>query len=116
MKFTSLAVALSAWSVAVAFSFGPTHAHQVTSSLSPSEIAGAIKGKTCFSRAGAKFSFGIDGNYIYDGLWKSSGIYNINWNSIDILFDSGLRRAFSISMTDGKLFIEGTHVACNAVS
>lgn len=86
----------AAWTVAVlrshmltaALFIGPAQAHTATTPPSSATIALAIKGKICITKAGAKFSFGADGRYAYDGFWQSTGSYTIDAKAITITFDT----------------------------
>jgi len=93
---------------------GSVHAHSTGLPLSAQEITTAINGKVCSTGGGAKFAFGNDGRFSYDGLWQSSGSYIVTSNAIVVTFDSGLRRAFVISIRDGSLYMEKTRVSCAA--
>ncbi|MGX1742418.1 hypothetical protein ACWIEX_12770 [Bosea sp. NPDC055353] len=93
---------------------GTVDAHPTGLSLSAQEITTAISGKVCSTGGGAKFAFGNDGRFNYDGLWQSSGSYIVTSNAIVVTFDSGLRRAFLISIRDGSLYMEKTRVSCAA--
>ncbi|MGX5733258.1 hypothetical protein [Bosea thiooxidans] len=76
------------------------------------EITQAVHGKLCTTPGGARFAFGADGRFAYDGLWQSSGSYVITGRSVVVTFDNGLRRAFAISFRDGVLYMEETRVSC----
>lgn len=81
-------------------------------SLSAQEIASAISGMICTADGGARFVFGSDDRFAYDGLWQSRGSYTVSSNAVFVTFDSGLRRAFAISIRDGALYMEQTRVSC----
>lgn len=114
MDALRLPVVLFSSSLITVVSAGPIDAHPVGASLSAAEITQAIKGKVCTTKAGAKFSFGVDGTINYDGLWQSNGNYAISQDSIIITFASGLRRTFATSVRDGIFYIEQTAISCAA--
>lgn len=89
-------------------------AHPAGLALSAQEVMSAIGGKVCKTDGGARFAFGSDGRFAYDGLWQSSGSYTVDANAVVVTFDSGLRRAFVISIRDGALYMEQTRVSCIA--
>lgn len=93
---------------------GTAQARPAVLPLSVQEIASAISGKICTTGGGARFMFGKDGSFAYDGLWRSSGSYIVASDAIVVTFDSGLRRAFAISIRDGALYMEQTRVSCAA--
>lgn len=93
---------------------GKPIAHQLSGATSATVIAQAVRGRTCTTPSGAKFSFGKDGEYAYDGLWKSDGHYKIHPGVITITLHSGLERSFVISSRAGSLFFENTSVTCTA--
>ena len=113
MNSVRFAAVLVGCPLIIATSVGPTHAHPARTSLSAGEVALAIKGKICTTKTGAKFSFSMDGSYIYDGLWQNSGSYTIDSGTIIVTFDSGLRRAFAISIRDGVYYMEQTALSCD---
>lgn len=76
------------------------------------EIARALRGKVCTTRTGATFSFGLLGDYAYDGLWKSGGSYVIGEGVVTVMLDSGLERSFAIAWHGDVLYIEGTVLRC----
>lgn len=112
MNSVRFAAILVGFSLTIATSAGQTQAHPAGNSLSAGEVALAIKGKICTTKAGAKFSFSMDGSYIYDGLWQNSGSYTIDSGTITVTFDSGLRRAFAIAIRDGVYYMEQTALSC----
>jgi len=114
MNLSHLAVAMSIGSLAAALPYEASLAHTMASSLGAMDIAKAIKGRICVAKSGARFSFGADGAYRYDGLWQSSGTYTINPGSITITFESGLSRDFAIAVRDGAFIIEETVIFCSA--
>jgi hypothetical protein len=90
----------------------PALAHGPAVAANAEEIGRALKGKTCTTRAGATFTFGLDGRYTYDGLWKNGGRYVIGEGSVTVTFDSGLERAFAISRHDDVFYMEETALRC----
>jgi hypothetical protein len=80
--------------------------------VSADEITRAVVGKTCSTKAGAKFTFTNDGHYAYDGLWANQGHYLVNDGSIIVSLDNGLERAFAISRKGEVLYMEGTALSC----
>lgn len=113
MKARLLAVA-SVCILALVAQFGKSLAHQLPGATSATEIAQAIRGKICTTPSGARFSFGRNGEYVYDGLWKSDGHYAIHPDVITITLHSGLERSFVVSSRTGTLFFENTSVTCTA--
>ncbi|KPH76148.1 MULTISPECIES: hypothetical protein [Hyphomicrobiales] len=87
-------------------------AHPSGLRLGAQEITQAVHGKLCTTPGGARFAFGADGHFAYDGLWQTTGSYVVADNSIVVTFDSGLRRAFAMSVRDGVLYMEQTRVSC----
>jgi hypothetical protein len=87
-------------------------AHTREGVISTAQIAKAVEGRACATKAGATFTFGRDGEYSYEGLWKSAGRYEIRPGSIMVTFDSGLQRSFAVSMKSGALLLEGTLLLC----
>lgn len=112
MNSARFAAVLVGFSLTIATSAGPTEAHTASTALSAGEVALAIKGKICTTKTGAKFSFSMDGSYIYDGLWHNDGIYTIDPGTITVTFSSGLRRSFAISIKDGVYYMEQTALSC----
>lgn len=80
---------------------------------SADEITRVVVGKTCTTKAGAKFTFSNDGHYAYDGLWANRGHYSVNDGAITVLLDSGLERAFAISRKGDVFYMEETALSCN---
>lgn len=98
--------------IALAIAFGSASVHAAHAPLSADEIALAIKGAICTTKAGARFTFSGDGHYTYDGLWQSRGHYTIGHGMITVTFDSGLERSFAMSRRDGVLYMEQTGLSC----
>ncbi|WP_187640397.1 hypothetical protein [Bosea sp. F3-2] len=96
------------------FLISPAHAHPKVSRPSSFDVSSAIKGKTCRTKAGATFAFATNGRYTYDGLWQNTGRYTIRDHAVIVTFDSGLERAFALSVRDGVLYLEDTAVWCSA--
>lgn len=116
MNSVRFAAVLVGCSLTIATSVGPTQAHPTGTSISAGEVALAFKGKICTTKAGAKFSFSMDGSYTYNGLWQNSGNYTIDADTIIVTFASGLRRAFAISIRDGVYYMEQTALSCGMES
>ena len=76
------------------------------------EITRAVVGKTCTTKAGAKFTFTEDGHYAYDGLWTNQGHYTVNDGSLTVLLDSGLEREFAVSRQENIFYMEETALSC----
>lgn len=114
MRTFRRAAILAACSLMVLASTNIAHTHPAALSLSAREITSAISGKVCTTVGGAKFVFGSNGRFDYDGLWQSHGSYIVGSNAVVVTFDSGLRRAFAISIRDGALYMEQTRVSCAA--
>lgn len=79
------------------------------------EIAQALRGKICTTTVGAKFAFGLDGRYLYDGLWRNGGAYVIGHGVVTVTSDSGLERSFAMSRHGDALYIEETRLHCRPV-
>jgi len=82
---------------------------------SASDIEGALRGKLCTTRAGAKFTFSRDMHYSYDGLWKNRGHYAIKDGAVTVSLDNGLVRDFAISRAGKDFYMEETAITCAAV-
>lgn len=76
------------------------------------QISNDLHGKVCTSRVGASFAFSHDGRYTYDGLWHDTGRYRVHDGAVEILFDDGLQRDFSISRRGSTLLMEETAIVC----
>ena len=48
-------------------------AHPSGLRLGAQEITQAVHGKLCTTPGGARFAFGADGHFAYDGLWQLCG-------------------------------------------
>lgn len=103
-------ISIVAATVVIAASFAVARPARV--SMSARKITLALTGKTCSTRAGAKFTFGRNGRYAYNGLWTSNGRYWVNNDSISVLLDNGLERDFAISTKGGILYMEQTALFC----
>jgi hypothetical protein len=88
-------------------------AHSANPSWGLPQIAGAINGKVCVTPGGARFTFRSDGRFAYDGLWQSGGSFVLDTGGVVVTFDSGLRRAFALSLRDGALYMEQTRLTCS---
>lgn len=93
----------------------PTTGHSPNVSLSAVEITKTFRGKICITRAGAKFAFGEDGQYSYEGLWRNVGHYTVGAGAITITLDNGLERSFSISRKGDVFFMEDTALSCDRI-
>lgn len=80
--------------------------------VNAAEIARALRGKACSTRMGAVFTFGMFGDYAYDGLWKSSGRYVIDDGIVTITLANGLERSFAISRHGQAFYMEDTELFC----
>jgi hypothetical protein len=80
--------------------------------VSADEIARVVVGKTCTTKAGAKFTFSDDGHYEYDGLWANSGHYFVHDGAVTVLLDSGLEREFAIVRKGDVVYMEQTALSC----
>ena len=92
-----------------------TAAHSPNAPLSADEITRTLRGKICSTRVGAKFAFGQDGQYSYDGLWKNNGSFTVSAGAITIMLDNGLERSFIISRKGDVFFIEQTALSCDQI-
>jgi hypothetical protein len=81
-------------------------------SVSADEITRAVVGKTCTTKAGAKFTFTDDGHYAYVGLWQNGGHYAVSDGAVTVLLDSGLEREFAISRKGDVYYMEETALSC----
>lgn len=114
MTSSGLAYILVGAGAGMALAASPAQPHPISGRPAAVEAAVLLKGKICRSRTGASFSFGADGRYAYDGLWQSTGRYELGERSVTVTFDSGLRRAFALSTRDGVIHLEETAVSCSA--
>ena len=104
--------------VTIAQAQAPTQSANVSAgaggvAISAGEITRAVVGKTCTTKAGAKFTFTDDGHYAYDGLWTNQGHYAVNDGAVTVLFDSGLEREFAISRKENVFYMEETALSCS---
>lgn len=76
------------------------------------DVAWHFVGKVCETHAGARFTFAPDGQYSYDGLWRSTGRYRVGPASITVIPDSGLERSFHVTRREAAFYIEETAVRC----
>jgi hypothetical protein len=84
--------------------------------LSADQIAAALQGKLCTTRAGAKFTFTADGHYVYAGLgFTHSGHYRFGDGAVTVLLDNGLERSFAISSNGDRLYMEQTAMRCAGI-
>jgi hypothetical protein len=89
-----------------------SNAHSPIGTLSAKDISQTVKGKVCTTGAGAKFTFGVDGQYSYEGLWSNAGRYFIKDGAINVVLDSGLERSFVISRKGNVFYMEQTSISC----
>ncbi|WP_371349142.1 hypothetical protein [Ancylobacter sp. IITR112] len=87
-------------------------ARSPVSAVSIAEITRTVQGKTCTTKAGAKFYFGAKGQYTYDGLWKNDGHYRIGSGFITVTLHSGLERSFAVTKKSGTFYLEDTALSC----
>lgn len=109
---TSFVLTFAAGGIAAALC-GQAAAHPSLPRLTADEIGRHLTGKTCTTNAGAKFTFGLDGHYSYDGLWRSAGRYSIGNGTVTVLLDSGLERSFAVSRKGNVYYLEDTSVSCH---
>jgi hypothetical protein len=64
---------------------------------------------------GAKFAFGDDGQYSYEGLWKNGGHYTVGAGAITVTLNNGLERSFVISRKGNVFFTEQTALSCDQI-
>jgi len=86
-------------------------AHTPDIQLSVDEITRGLVGMVCTTRAGARFTFEIDGHYTYDGLWQNQGHYLIGKGVVKVTLDSGLERSYEITRKDGEWYMEHVRFA-----
>jgi hypothetical protein len=89
--------------------------HSPNAPLSANEITSTLKGKICSTRVGAKFAFGDDGQYSYEGLWKNGGHYTVGAGAITVTLNNGLERSFVISRKGNVFFTEQTALSCDQI-
>jgi len=112
MTSPSLAGLAGAATLTLAITMDPTLGHSSDNVISADEIVQILKGKTCMTKGGAKFTFTRDGHYAYEGLWTSGGHYSIGDGVVTVLFDSGLARNFTMSKQGGVIYMERTVISC----
>lgn len=113
MRKASIASGAGVTAMMLVFSVAQPVADAPAVAASAEEINQALRGKTCTTRMGATFTFGLDGTYAYDGLWKNGGAYAIGEGFVTITLDNGLRRSFAISRHGKVLYIEETALSCS---
>lgn len=112
MRGISIACAAGATAIVMAMSAEQPLAHRESVAVGVEEIMRALRGKICTTRAGATFTFGADGRYGYDGLWKNGGRYVIGHGTLIVILDSGLERSFAISRHGNVFYMEETALYC----
>jgi hypothetical protein len=112
MKSTTLAGIATLSAVVLAFPGTHARADGPAIAASADEITQTLRGRICTSKVGAAFTFGHDGRYAYDGLWKNGGEYVIDEGAVTITFDSGLKRAFAVSRHGDVFYMEETALRC----
>ena len=112
MRYAPFAAFIGAGAMIVAIATTQALAHSAKASLRADEITRILRGKICTTKAGAKFTFGRDGQYDYDGLWTSSGRYSVIDGAITVLLENGLERDFAISRKGDVLYMERTALFC----
>lgn len=112
MRSTKLAGIAALSAVVLAFPGPNSRADGPAAAANAEEITQALRGKTCTTRIGATFTFGHDGRYAYDGLWKNGGVYVIGQGAVIVTLDSGLERSFAISRHGDVFYIEETALRC----
>ncbi|HWE16713.1 MAG TPA: hypothetical protein VG758_05935 [Hyphomicrobiaceae bacterium] len=91
------------------------NAQSGTPPLSADQVSAALVGKTCTSRAGAQFTFTVDGHYAYSGQlgFSHSGHYSVRDGGVSVQLDSGLGRDFGVSRRNDGLYMEQTAIHCD---
>ncbi|SEE38057.1 hypothetical protein SAMN05519104_5942 [Rhizobiales bacterium GAS188] len=112
MKYARISCFAGTVALTLAVPVGHALAHSKPASMSAAEITQVVKGKICSTKGGAEFSFGSDGRYGYDGLWKDEGSYAVNRGTITVTSESGLERSFAISKKGGAFYMEQTALTC----
>lgn len=112
MKRSTFAGIAGVGAAVLAFSSAQLRADAPAFAATAEEIAQALRGKVCTTRVGASFTFGAEGQYAYDGLWKNGGQYVIGEGIVTITLDSGLERSFAISRHDDVFYMEQTALRC----
>ncbi|OYY82547.1 MAG: hypothetical protein B7Y12_23640 [Rhizobiales bacterium 24-66-13] len=112
MKHARFAILAGASALAFVIPSSQAAAHSVANAIGAAEIARVVQGKTCSTKAGAKFSFGTKGQYAYDGLWKNDGHYRISTGLITVRLHSGLERSFAVTTKSSVLYLEDTALSC----
>lgn len=112
MRYAPFAGVIGTGVIALAILTAEVLAHSGSKSVKSNEMMQAFKGKVCTTKAGAKFMFGEDGRYSYEGLWSNAGRYSINDGAITVILDSGLERSFLVSRKGDAFYLEQTAVSC----
>jgi hypothetical protein len=113
MNFAPLAGFAGVAGITLALAAAPALAHPVNAPTKADGLARAFQGKICTTKGGAKFMFGADGLYSYDGLWTNAGRYSVRGDVITVTLDNGLERDFAVSRKDGVLYVERSAVSCH---
>ena len=114
MRSSTVAGVAGVTAIVVAISAVQPLAHAPPVAVNAEEITQALRGKICTTRVGATFTFGPDGRYAYDGLWKNGGQYEIGDGVVTVTLDSGLERSFAISRHANVFYMENTPLYCRA--
>jgi len=112
MKHACFTILASATALTFVIPVGQAAARSAVNAIDSAEIARNVQGKTCMTKAGAKFSFGTKGQYAYDGLWQNDGHYRVSPGFITITLHNGLERSFAVTTKSGVLFLEDTALSC----
>lgn len=115
MRGSVLAGVAGATAIVLAISAQQCLADAPAVAANAKEIAEALRGKICTTRVGAKFAFGLEGLYVYEGLWKQRGAYAIGDGAVTVTLDSGLERSFAISRHGSAYYIEQTQLNCRLI-
>ncbi|MDJ1157775.1 hypothetical protein QNA08_05965 [Chelatococcus sp. SYSU_G07232] len=112
MRTVSVARLIGLGVMMLAVPAGQAIPHSANLPISVGDIMRALGGKVCTTRTGAKFIFGRDGQYAYDGLWKNGGHFTAGRGAITVTLDSGMEREFALSRREGVIYMEQTALSC----
>lgn len=112
MKHASFAAYITASVIVLVFALAQAAAHSPSASISADDITRMLGGKICTTKVGAKFMFGPDGQYAYEGLWKNGGRYAVSAGVVTVTLDNGLERSFTISRKGDLFYMEQTALSC----
>lgn len=112
MKYAPFTAYTTASAVALIFALAQAAAHSPSAAISADEVSRMLGGKTCTTKVGAKFMFGPDGQYAYEGLWKNGGRYAVSAGMVTVTLDNGLERSFAISRKGDTFYMEQTALSC----